>query len=284
MRLRFLVIALLTAFPAFAVAGFAAEPRVSRDVPYAQPGDERQTLDVYSPAEGTGHPVVVWIHGGGWRRGDKRNVQHKPQAFVDQGYVFVSVNYRFVPQVTVKEMAGDVAKAIAWVVGHAGDYGGDGRKIFVMGHSAGAHLAALVCTDARYLKNEGITLSLLKGCVPVDTAAYDISARFRSAGPLQAKAGASVFGDDAAAHRELSPITYVEKGRAIPPFLILHVADRPDSRAQSEALAKALVATGRKATLVPAAGKTHGTINSELGLPDDKPTKAVFEFLAEQSP
>src|SRR5262245_3989245 len=116
----------------------AAEPRVERDVAYAFPKSERQTLDVYAPASGSDHPVVVWIHGGGWRQGDKRSVQQKPQAFVDKGCVFVSTNYRFVPQVTVKEMTGDVAKAIRWAHDHAQEFGGNPKSIFVMGHSAGA--------------------------------------------------------------------------------------------------------------------------------------------------
>ncbi len=102
-------------------------------------------------------------------------VQRKPQAFVDKGFVFVSVNYRFVPDVTVNEMTGDIAKAIKWVHDHAGDYGGDPKTIFVAGHSAGAHLAALVCTDESYLKAEGLSLSNIKGCIPVDTAVYDIA-------------------------------------------------------------------------------------------------------------
>jgi hypothetical protein len=71
---------------------------------------------------------------------------------------------------------------------------------------------------------------------------------------------------------------------SIPAFLILHVANRPDSTAQSERFAKALQKAGISATTVPAEGKTHGTINSELGLPDDKPTKALFEFMARRLP
>src|SRR3954462_9669676 len=86
----------------------AAEPKTHRGLPYVEPKTERQTLDVYAPAEGKDHPVVVWIHGGGWKAGDKKGVQKKPEAFVDKGFVFVSVNYRFVPDVTVKEMTGDI--------------------------------------------------------------------------------------------------------------------------------------------------------------------------------
>src|SRR5438552_12163260 len=141
----------------------AGEPKTHRDLAYIEPKNERQTLDVYAPAEGKDHPVVVWIHGGGWRGGDKSSVQKKPQAFVDNGFVFVSTTYRFVPNVTVKEMTGDIAKAIRWTHDHAKDFGGDPDTIFVMGHSAGAHLAALVCTDESYLKAEGLSLSIIRG-------------------------------------------------------------------------------------------------------------------------
>jgi arylformamidase len=266
----------------FASPLLAAESKIQRDVAYAEPKTERRTLDLYAPASGSDHPIVVWIHGGGWRQGDKRGVQQKPQAFVDKGFVFVSINYRFVPQVTVKEMTGDVAKAIRWVHDHAKEYGGNPNSVFVMGHSAGAHLAALVCTDDRYLQAEGLSLSIIKGCVPVDTAAYDIPQRFAQSDAAKASAGKDIFGEGEATHRELSPITYVGKVKSIPAFLVLHVADRPDSKAQSEQFAKALQKAGVSAAVVPAEGKTHGTINSELGLPDDKPTKAVFEFVDRQ--
>src|SRR4051794_17288581 len=216
----------------------AAESKVLRDVAYVEPKSERQSLDIYAPATGSDHPIVVWIHGGGWRQGDKRGVQQKPQAFVDKGFVFVSINYRFVPQVTVKEMTGDVAKAIRWVHDHAKEYGGNPNSMFVMGHSAGAHLAALVCTDDSYLQAEGLSLSIIKGCVPVDTAAYDIPQRFAQSDAAKASAGKDIFGDGEASHRELSPITYVGKVKSIPAFLVLHVADRPDSKAQSEQFAK----------------------------------------------
>src|SRR5262245_43737780 len=115
---------------------FAAEPKIQRGLPYAEPKSERQSLDVYAPADGKHLPIVLWIHGGAWQAGDKANVQKKPQAFMDKGFVFVSTNYRFVPNVTVKEMTGDIAKAIRWVHDHATEFGGDPKSIIVMGHSA----------------------------------------------------------------------------------------------------------------------------------------------------
>src|SRR6266542_3364800 len=93
----------------------AAEPQIHRGLAYAEPKNERQMLDVYAPTEGKNHPVVVWIHGGGWQAGDKADVQKKPQAFADKGFVFVSINYRLLPKATIKQMAEDVAKAIRWI-------------------------------------------------------------------------------------------------------------------------------------------------------------------------
>jgi acetyl esterase/lipase len=257
---------------------FAAEPTVHRDLAYAEPKNERQTLDVYAPAGGKNHPIVVWVHGGGWQRGDKTDVQTKPQAFVEKGFVFVSTNYRFVPAVTIRQMAGDVAKAVRWSHDHARDYGGDPGTIFIMGHSAGAQLAALICTDDGYLKAEGPPLSVVKGCVPVDGDTYDVPLQVKTVEERRADSYKWKFGD-AASQTDLSPVTHVARGKAIPPFLILHVADHPETKAQSHRLAQALRDVGVPATAYPAAGKTHTTINADLGLPDDQPTRALFEFL-----
>jgi arylformamidase len=272
--MRTLLVILLLAAPAF-----AADPRVRRDVPYAEPTSERRMLDVYAPADGKRRPVVVWIHGGGWKAGDKKSVQKKPQAFVDKGYVFVSATYRFVPEVSVKEMTGDVAKAIRWTHDHAKEFGGDPDAIFVMGHSAGAHLAALVCTDERYLKAEGLPLSIVKGCVPVDVSVYDIPKRLKDGGSVPPATFTALFGEAEDAQRALSPAAQVAKDKGVPPFLILHVADRPDTKAQSHWFADKLKEAGVPATVVAAEGKTHGTINSDMGAADDRPTAAVFEFL-----
>jgi acetyl esterase/lipase len=258
----------------------AIEPKVDRDVAYAEPKHERQTLDVYAPAEGKNHPVVVWIHGGGWQAGDKKEVQKKPQAFADKGFVFVSVNYRLLPNnVTIKQMAGDVARAIRWTRDHAKDYGGDPTTLFVMGHSAGAQLAALVCTDDSYLKAEGLPLSTIKGCVPVDGDTYDVPMQIATVEQKRADAYRKKFGEERS-QKDLSPVTHVARGKNIPPFLILHVAEHPETKMQSQRLAKALEEAGVSAKAYPAEGKNHGTINADLGISDDKPSQELFGFLA----
>ena len=256
-----------------------AEPKVHRDLAYAEPKNERHTLDVYAPTEGKDRPIVFWIHGGGWKAGDKKSVKDKPQLFVDKGFVFVATNYRFVPNVTVKEMAGDIAKAIHFIHDHAKEFGGDPNSIIVMGHSSGAHIAALVSTDESYLKAEKLSLSILKGCVPVDSSFYDIPKRVKDGGDTSPSMIKEVFTDNEQWQRECSPFNYVAKEKSIPQFLILHVAERADTKAQAHWLADKLTDNGISSRVVAAKGKTHGTINSELGVVDDEPTKAMWEFL-----
>src|SRR4051812_19392034 len=247
-RLVPLLIATLASVSAPADGG----DRVQKDIPYSQAGGDRTRLDVYAPGDGKAHPVVVWVHGGAWQFGDKAHVQAKPGALNERGYVLVSVNYRFHPAVTYKEQAGDIAQAVRWVHDHAGEYGGDPGRLFLMGHSSGAHLAALVGTDDRYLKKAGLTLSDLAGVVLLDGAGYDIPRQVRQASPPRMKAMyTTVFTDDEPTQKDASPVTHVARGKGIPPFLILHVAGRRDSKAQSEGLAAKLRGAGVEATVVP---------------------------------
>src|SRR5436305_5315046 len=233
--------------PLFAVLALAAGARAQdakRDIPYADPPRERQVLDVYAPPGAKNLPVVFWIHGGGWQTGDKKDVQLKPQAFTEKGFVFVSTNYRLLPSVDMGTIVRDVAKSLGWVHKHIAEYGGDPNRLLVMGHSAGAQLAALVCTDDRYLKAEGVSLSAVKGCVPVDGDTYDVPAisevaetRCRAHGlPLPTFGHRQKFGNDPVKHKDFSAVTHVAKDKGIPPFFILHVAEHPDTSAQARRL------------------------------------------------
>ncbi len=277
-------------FHLLVAVAFVSEARaadVKRNIPYADPADERQVLDVYSPPNAKNLPVVFWIHGGGWQTGDKAEVQIKPQAFMDKGFVFVSTNYRLLPSVDMATIVRDVAKSIHWVHDHIGEYGGDPKRLLIMGHSAGAQLAALICTDDRYLKAEGVSLAIVKGCVPVDGDTFDVPAiietaetRWRVHGLPPAKFGhREKFGNDPAKHRDFSAVTHVAKDKGIPPFFILHVANHPDTTAQAQRLGYVLKEAGLNVTVFGAKETTHSKINADLGKPDDPATKALFEFI-----
>ena len=261
---------------------------VKRDIPYVEPAHARQVLDVYSPRDAKNAPVVFWIHGGGWQTGDKAaGVQTKADAFLEKGFVFVSTNYRLLPDVDMGTIIRDVAKSIRWVHDHIAEHGGDPKRILVMGHSAGAQLAALVCIDDRYLKAEGLSLDIVKGCVPVDGDTYDVPAiievaetRWRVHGLPPAKFGhREKFGNDPAKHRDFSAVTHVSKDKGIPPFLIVYVTGHPDVTAQAQRLANALKEADVPTTLYGGKETTHVKINADLGLPDDPGTKALFDFV-----
>ncbi len=274
-------------FIAFVLLSKAQAQDIKRDILYADPANERQTLDVYSPRGAKNLPVVFWIHGGGWETGDKSSVQIKPQAFMDKGFVFVSTNYRLLPAVDMATIVRDVAKSIHWVHDHIAEHGGDPERLFVMGHSAGAQLAALICIDDRYLKAEGLSLGIIKGCVPVDGDTYDVPAiieteetRRRVHDLPPAKFGhREKFGNDPAKHRDFSAVTHVAKGKGIPPFLLLYVADHPYTSAQAQRMASLLKEAGVPVTPFGAKETTHNKINADLGLSHDPATKALFDFV-----
>lgn len=256
-----------------------------RDVAYRENASDpiRNALDVYAPNDGTKLPVVVWIHGGAWKFGDKKHLGQKAQALNARNMVVVSINYRFSPEVDYREMTSDIAAAIHWVHDHASEFRGDPEKIFLMGHSAGAHLAALVGIDQRYLNAEKLTLKVVKGVILLDGAGYDIPAQMRQMSAIRMdrlkQTYTDVFTSDPEKQRDASPLTHVTAGIDTPPFLILHVASRADSRMQSTRLGQKLTDSGVKATVVAAEGKTHATINRDIGTPDDKPTQEIYEFL-----
>src|SRR5215204_3276485 len=111
-----------------AILSSASAQDAKKNIPYAEPAHERQVLDVYSPAGAKNLPVVFWIHGGGWQTGDKSDVQLKPQAFMDKGFVFVSVNYRLLPAVDMGTLTRDVAKAFHWMQDHIAEFGGNPKQ------------------------------------------------------------------------------------------------------------------------------------------------------------
>jgi arylformamidase len=267
------------------VAPAQTAPRVQRDVAYAEPRNERRLLDVYAPPSGSSRPVVVWVHGGGWMRGSKNEVAHKPAAFVEKGFVFVPVNYRFIPDVTMDTIVRDVAKSVGWVHANISRHGGDPKRIFLMGHSAGAQLVALLCADSRYMEAESVPRTSIKGCVSVDGDTYDVplevataTARRKSLKQPSPKMGHPEKFGNLKQQRELSAVNHVAPNRGIPPFLLIHVADHTDTTAQAHRLWEALEQAGVPAKLFGAEGTDHVKLDRDLGTAGDPATKVLFEF------
>jgi arylformamidase len=259
------------------------------DIPYVENGHERQVLDIYVPEQGAdgGMPVMFWIHGGGWQVGDKGSVALKPKVLTERGFVFVSTNYRLLPEVEMETLTRDIAKSLGWVHKNIADYGGDPNRIFVGGHSAGAQLAALICTDDRYLNEEGVSFGVLRGCVPVDGDTYDIPKIIMTAELRQALYGGDMptfghrqkFGNDPNKHVDFSAVTHVSKGKGIPPFLILYFTGNPDTRVQAQRLASVLTEAEIPVTTYGKRDTNHSRLNNDLGLPDDPATEHFYKFL-----
>jgi arylformamidase len=247
------------------------------------------SLDIYKPkssstnAQQTNKPVVVMIHGGGWRTGDKGNVsqgRQKASFFTGHGFVYVSVNYRLSPAVQHPAHVEDVAKALAWIFDHIANYGGDPKRIFLMGHSAGAHLAALVTADEDYLNKLGKSPAMLSGVILLDSAGYDIPRNLDdfSDSPLPRPIYEGAFGKDRQTWIQASPVQYVKPGKILPPFLVFHT-DRKPSEAISREFVGALQKAKTPAAAVLAKGKSHRTINRDIGMPEDGPSGLILDFL-----
>jgi acetyl esterase/lipase len=282
----FLLAAILLSFASSSIAD--ALPPTKADIPYVASPDPLQKLDIYAPPNATNAPVVVWIHGGGWQTGDKTEVCEKPRLFTDKGMIFVSVNYRMLPQVDMLELFKDVAKSIGWVHAHIAEFGGDPNRLLLMGHSAGAQLAALMCADDRYLKAEGVPFSSLKGCVPVDGDTFDVPAIIETAEtrrrvhgqPPRTNGHREKFGNHPAKHRDYSVVTHVAKDKGIPPFLVFYVAAQPDNTAQAQRLQSVLKDAGVPAKIYGARDTDHVKLNDRLGIEGDPPTKELMDFVA----
>jgi len=247
------------------------------------------SLDIYKPkssstnAQQTNKPVVVMIHGGGWRTGDKGNVsqgRQKASFFTGHGFVYVSVNYRLSPAVQHPAHVEDVAKALAWIFDHIANYGGDPKRIFLMGHSAGAHLAALVTADEDYLNKLGKSPAMLRGVILLDSAGYDIPRNLDdfSDSPLPRPIYEGAFGKDRQTWIQASPVQYVKRGMILPPFLVFHT-DRKSSEAISREFVEALQKAKTPAAAILAKGKSHQTLNRDIGQPEDRPSGLILEFL-----
>ncbi len=271
----------------FCCEGFAQKRNL--DIPYVESGHERQVLDIYTPEEPAGEklPVIFWIHGGGWQTGDKGNVALKPKVLTERGFLFVSTNYRLLPEVEMDVLIGDVAKSLGWVHQNISKYNGDPNRIIVGGHSAGAQLAALLCTDDRYLKKEGVPFASLKGCVPVDGDTYDIPKIITTAElreqlygrPLPTFGHRQKFGNDPKKHLDFSAVTHVTMDKGIPPFLILYFPGNPNTRAQAHRLAEVLKTANVPVKTYGKSDTNHSRLNNDLGEPDDPATVELYRFL-----
>lgn len=270
-------LAFLTALAALlAPAVASAQVRVIADVDYLASTDypdRKDRLDIYAPSSAKMAPVIVSIHGGGLRQGDKSGQAFVGQRFASAGHVTVVVNHRLSPGVEHPAHIEDVAAAVAWVKRNIARYGGDPQQVFVIGHSAGAYLAALLALDSRYLKAHELTPGDIRGVVPVAGFFY---VDRPGVAPDRPK---DTWGTDVKVWKAASPGTYVSRG--VPPMLLLY-ADGDDEwrKKQQSEFATALRDSGSQDVEVRMIkDRTHNTVWSEMGKGDEDTARAILQFV-----
>lgn len=244
---------------------------VERDLAYGS--DPLQRLDVYRPPQAENAPILLMVHGGAWTVGNKGMaavVVNKRAHWGARGWIFVSTNYRMAPDADPLTQAGDVARALAYVQAHAKGWGGDPRRVVLMGHSAGAHLVALLAAAPELAVAQNAQPWL--ATVSLDSAALDVVATMQAP---HFRFYDRVFGSDPEFWRRASPLQRL--ARAPQPVLLVCSSRRADSCAQAQAFAARVHALGGRAEVLPQA-LTHREINENLGLPGPY-TDAVDAFL-----
>jgi acetyl esterase/lipase len=252
-----------------------------KDVAYGGPDAAMNVLDIYAPAHASKAPVLIFVHGGEWTKGDKQEISCKPKFLNEHGIVMVSVNYRLSPKYKHPAQVDDVAAAIAWVHKHIDKYGGDGGKIVIMGHSAGCHLVTLVALNPEPLAKVKMKPSDLRGVVAWSGGMYDLAQRASGTGMYPPFIRAT-FGETQEAQRAASPITYAKNAKSGPTFLFASVDDdkSQSSRDASDMMVKAINDAGGNAKSAILVGKSHFTANHELGAPGDKTGQQLLDFIA----
>jgi acetyl esterase/lipase len=228
-------------------------PAVEKDLPYADGGDQ-QKLDLYLPSK-KGFTTIVFTFGGGWHSGGRKSVSPIGEKFQSLGYGCALLSHRLSPMDKFPAQIEDVAAAFAWVKGHIGEKGGDPARIFLVGHSSGAHLSLLLAADPKYLAKHKLTPKDIAGVVGLSTP-VDLEPRKDGKGfgdSLMAGRGADVFARDAAIMKDASPIEHITKN--LPPVLLI-VGERDFPMLEADA--KAFVEKAKEAQATAASVVTKG--------------------------
>lgn len=278
---------LLIPFLAFALSSIAlaekpvttsAGIKVLTDIAYKS-GDklsdyekERCKLDVYLPADKKDFATLVWFHGGGITGGDK-DFEHTPaiaRSLAQGGVAVVNVSYRLSPKATFPAYVEDAAAAVAWTFSHIAEHGGDVKKVFVGGHSAGGYLALLVGLDAHYLKDLGMEGSGVAGLIPVSpqTMTHYTVRQERGIGKY------TITADEAA------PVFHVRKDT--PPALVLYADKDMAARAEECAYFVAIMkgAGNQQVTGKMITNRTHGSVGNDIRNEEDAARLAILDFVA----
>lgn len=243
--------------------------RVRQDVAYGS--DPRQRLDVYAPAEAAGLPILLYVPGGGFVGGDKRDgdafYANIGRHFAERGYLVLTMNYRLAPDHTWPAGGEDVGRAVAWARGHTAAHGGDPGRIAIFGQSAGASHVLTWLFDP-----------VLEGVKPVSAVVLS-SGTYRVAGDRISPNALAYFGSDRSLYEARSPLTHVRR-TDVPFLLTVSEFDPPFLASPTfELAAKLTNENGRAPQLRWLAGHNHVSNVLSIGTPDDEPANLVADFL-----
>jgi acetyl esterase/lipase len=266
------------------------DAQIVHDVRYwDEPGSDskKNLLDLFTP-KGTGWPVLVFVHGGGWTSGDKAlraggadiygNIG---RFYAEHGIGVAVISYRLQPQVGWPAQLADVAHAVAWVHANVARYGGDPDAIIVSGHSAGGQFAARVALDPAPLAAVGVPHEAIKGFVSVSGAGLDFTdaESWRLGQPRGYYEQRFRNGDATDGWmREASPVGFVDAHS--PPGLVIYAeGDSADLRRQGDVLAAALRRAGVPTTTAVVPGSSHTRIILTLSRDDTVSARAILKFV-----
>jgi acetyl esterase/lipase len=244
--------------------------RVFLDVPYRSGAGDRHKLDLYLP-ERRRFPVVVFAHGGAWVAGDKALHSHLGTFLARHGIGAALVNYRLAPQVRHPVPAQDLCRAFAWTHQHIGAHGGDVDQMYLCGHSAGGHSAALLGTDESFLAAEGLGFEHLRGVIAI-SGVYKIHWNVT----LARLGFVFRYSDRTAA----SPLWNIQTG--CPPFLVLLASKELWTLSgQAFEFHRALQRNRCQSSVLVAHGEDHNTIIQTVSLPAAAHGEAILKFIQE---
>lgn len=250
---------------AAASAQARAELDCRLDVAYGSGPDE--VMDLF-PAHNPGSPVLVFLHGGAWTRGDKSNESLLAPALVAAGAAVVAVNFSLAPGASLDAIADQCRRAVAWVHGHAAELNADAGRLIVAGHSSGAHLTAMMLvTD---WTAQGLPADTIKGCV-MTCGMYELT-------PIRLSHRNSYLNLDDAAVTRLSPVRHLRPG--LPPVALFYGSgELAEFRRHGRDFAQALADGGHQVIEGDLPGLHHFTMSRELGIPDSPVHQAALRLM-----
>ncbi len=251
---------------------------ITLDVAYLNDDDHLHKLDIYSPAKQKKPlAVLVHIHGGGWRMGDKKMMKDTGMFYASQGILFITPNYRLSPQAQHPAHVEDCAAALVWIFDNVVNLGGDKSRIFLSGHSAGAHLAALLGTDQTYLQKYNIKPRDLAGVIPVDTASFDLVDDGNE--KLVKKFVKDAFGENEKILKSASPFYNVSDKTVYPKYLIFNTNNRKTAAEGGKEFADKLKSVGCDVRFVPVDDHTHKDMATGMYDASDPVGNAILNYI-----